>query len=47
MKNVDSTTILLKALDLELRAILKSDLENFRTKQSQQNVKQVTVKVAA
>lgn len=47
MKNADSTTILLKALDLELKAIISNDLEQFRTKQSQQNVKQVTVKVAA
>jgi hypothetical protein len=47
MKNADSTTILLKALDLELRAILTNDLEQFKTKQSQKNVKQDAVQIAA
>jgi hypothetical protein len=47
MKNADLTTILLKALDLELRAILKNDLEQFRIKQSQKNVKQDAVQIAA
>ncbi len=47
MKNADSTTILLKALDLELRAILTNDLEQFRIKQPQKNVKQDAVQIAA
>jgi hypothetical protein len=37
MKNTTSTQtkILLKAIDLELKAILKKDVENFRTRQQQ------------
>ena len=44
MKTSTNTTVILKAIDLELRKLLKKDLENFRT--VQQN-KQEAVKKAA
>jgi hypothetical protein len=33
MKTLNKTDILLKALDLELKAILKKDLQNFKAQQ--------------
>ena len=47
MKNADVTTILLKALDLELKAILQNDLEQFRSKQTQNNTQGQAVQIAA
>ena len=43
MKTATSTTVILKALDLELKALLQKDLENFRNQQN----KQVEIKKAA
>jgi len=37
MKTSTKTTILLKALDLELKSILKTDLQNFRIVQLAKN----------
>lgn len=37
MKTLNQTNILLRALDLELKAILKKDLENFRAIQKSKN----------
>ena len=37
MKTLNQTTILLSALDLELKAILKKDLKNFRAMQKCKN----------
>jgi hypothetical protein len=31
MKNLNKTTVILKALDIKLKALLKADLENFKT----------------
>jgi len=46
MKTLDQTTILLKAIDLELKAILKKDLQNFRAVQQAKNGA-AAIKVAA
>jgi hypothetical protein len=47
MKNSTKTTVILKALDIELRALIQADLNNFRSvvnpsdrKQQQTSVKQ-------
>ena len=41
MKNSTNTTVILKALDLELKALLQADLESFKvTRQKQSQVKQ-------
>jgi hypothetical protein len=43
MKNSTKTTVILKALDMELRSLISADLENFkgaRSNQKQQQVKQ-------
>ena len=45
MKSSTKTTVILKALDLELKALLQSDLENFKTLRSGQ--KQLQAKQAA
>jgi hypothetical protein len=37
MKTSTKTTIVLKALDLELKAILKKDIEKFRQQQLKNN----------
>ena len=37
MKNSTQTTVILKSLDLELKAIIKKDLKNFRSAQSKNN----------
>jgi len=37
MKNSTKTTVLLKALDLELKAILEKDLRNFKAAQANKN----------
>lgn len=47
MKNIDTTTILLKALDIELRSLLTNDLQNFRSKQASKNANAIAVKKAA
>ena len=40
MKTSTNTTVILKAIDLDLRKLLKKDLENFRTvQQNKQAVK--------
>jgi hypothetical protein len=44
MKTSTNTTVILKALDLELKALLQQDLERFRM--NKQN-KQVEIKKAA
>ena len=44
MKTSTTTTVMLKAIDLELKAMLKQDIENFKTNQGS---KQVAVKKAA
>ncbi len=44
MKTSTNTTVILKAIDLELKALLKKDLANFK---SMQQSKQVAVKQAA
>lgn len=45
MKHLTKTTVILKALDLELKALLLADLENFKTAHSEQ--KQLQAKQAA
>ena len=45
MKNSTKTTVMLKALDLELKALIQSDLVNFKASDS--NQKQSQVKQAA
>jgi len=37
MKTSTKTTVVLKAFDMELRAILKRDLQNFRAIQNRKN----------
>lgn len=37
MKTSTKTTVLLKAFDMELRAMLKRDLQNFRAIQNRKN----------
>jgi hypothetical protein len=37
MKNATKTTVLLKALDLELKAILEKDIKAFKIKQQAKN----------
>jgi len=34
MKNSTQTTVILKALDLELKALLENDLKNFKSAQN-------------
>lgn len=43
MKASTKTTVILKSIDLELKALLQQDLESFKAKHS----KQVTIKQAA
>jgi len=38
MENSTQTTIILRSLDLELKALLKKDLKNFRSVQSKNNL---------
>ncbi|HTK19446.1 MAG TPA: hypothetical protein VL442_08035 [Mucilaginibacter sp.] len=45
MKNLSKTTVIVKALDLELKALLLADLENFKAARSGQ--KQLQAKQAA
>jgi hypothetical protein len=45
MKNLNKTTVILKALDLELKALLLTDLKNFKAEYSGQ--KQLQAKQAA
>jgi hypothetical protein len=45
MENLNKTTVILKALDLELKALLLADLKNFKTAFSGQ--KQLQAKQAA
>jgi hypothetical protein len=43
MKNLTKTTVILKSLDIELKALIMADLNNFkaaRSNQKQQQVKQ-------
>ena len=42
MKNINKTTVILKALDLELKALLLADLGNFKALHSNQKQSQVT-----
>ncbi|MDB5135598.1 MAG: hypothetical protein JWP37_2201 [Mucilaginibacter sp.] len=37
MKNSTQTAVILKSLDLELKALLKKDLKNFKSAQSKNN----------
>ena len=37
MKNSTKTTVILKALDLELKAMLENDLKNFRSAKTENN----------
>ena len=41
MKNSTKTTVILKALDMELKALIKADLENFKSARSGQKQSQV------
>ena len=41
MKNSTKTTVILKALDMELRALIQTDLENFKSARSGQKHPQV------
>ncbi len=41
MKNSTKTTVILKALDMELKALIQSDLERFKTTRSGQKQHQV------
>jgi len=45
MKSLTKTTVILKALDLELKALLKADIENFKSGRSYQ--KQLQTQQAA
>jgi len=45
MKNLNKTTVILKALDLELKALLLADIKNFKAECSGQ--KQLQAKQAA
>ena len=45
MKSLNKTTVIVKALDLELKALLLADLENFKAARSVQ--KQLQAKQAA
>lgn len=49
MKNLTSTktNILLKALDIELKAMLENDLKNFRMKQAKDNPAKANQPIAA
>lgn len=40
MKNITKTTILLKTLDIELKALLQADIENFKTARMGQKLPQ-------
>jgi hypothetical protein len=44
MKTATKTTVILKAIDLELKALLQNDLKQFRVNQEN---KQESIKVAA
>ena len=37
MKNSNQTTVILKALDLELKALLENDLKNFKSANNKNN----------
>ncbi len=37
MKNSNQTTVILKSLDMELKALLENDLKNFRSLQNKNN----------
>ena len=37
MKNSTKTTVILKALDLELKAMLENDLKNFKSAKAENN----------
>jgi len=37
MKNSNHTTVILKALDIELKALIENDLKNFKLAQSKNN----------
>ena len=37
MKSSTKTTVILKALDMELKALLQNDLQNFKTNQHKNN----------
>jgi hypothetical protein len=41
MKNSTKTTVILKALDMELKALIQADLERFKTIRSGQKHQQV------
>lgn len=41
MKNSTKTTVILKSLDLELKALIRADLENFKNSRSGQKQQQV------
>jgi len=40
MKNINRTTVILKALDIELKALLKNDLGNFKAARPVQKQRQ-------
>jgi len=37
MKNSNQTTVILKALDMELKALLENDLKNFKSANNKNN----------
>lgn len=37
MKNSNQTTVILKSLDIELKALIENDLKNFKANQSKNN----------
>jgi hypothetical protein len=41
MKNSTKTTVILKALDMQLKALIQADLENFKSARSGQKQSQV------
>ncbi len=41
MKNSTKTTVILKALDMELKALIQTDLQNFKLARSGQKQSQV------
>ena len=47
MKTSTKTTVLLKAFDMELRAMLKRDLQNFKAVQNRKNNQDIRQLLAA
>lgn len=47
MKNSTKTTVILKAIDLELKAMLENDLKNFKNARTENNSAVVRQRIAA